>query len=468
MSLEDIYDADCHLIKSIDTVKEEEDLIESINKKHLYGIKKNQYSVEFLRKLNKLLNEDIIDLECDDSNYIKQVYIYYKGKKDYENMKKYYLITIEKGEDFNAMNNLGLCYWELTEKNILMDIDKKCNERKCYEDFGKAIADLGGKLLYIKSGSTGHIFKGVYPPLSDGSPDPRKSYGVKIVPYLKKENYGDIYNIKRPENVETIMIKLLSEFVITKQSPHIVLPITIFNTSIKPFLSLTKYNIVDNKKFDEFVEKYEKGEYYINVSVLISEWVNQGNLLDYINKNYKSFNTSHWQNIFFQILSVLAIIQDKYPGFRHNDLKANNLLVNLIDTTKGKYKYVINNKTYIVPNMGFQIKLCDFSFACIPGIVDNLKVESRCFNALNITSKQNKYYDIHYFFNTITRKDIIPDFWTEVPDKVTEFIKRVIPIQYKNSKLVSPSGRILVNDEYLTPDKILKNDIFFKSMRDDI
>ena len=35
---------------------------------------------------------------------------------------------------------------------------------KKYIDFNKAIKELGGKLLYIKSGSTGHTFKGVYPP----------------------------------------------------------------------------------------------------------------------------------------------------------------------------------------------------------------------------------------------------------------------------------------------------------------
>ena len=38
---------------------------------------------------------------------------------------------------------------------------------KKYIDFGKAITELGGKLLYIKSGSTGHTFKGVHPPPND-------------------------------------------------------------------------------------------------------------------------------------------------------------------------------------------------------------------------------------------------------------------------------------------------------------
>lgn len=341
---------------------------------------------------------------------------------------------------------------------------------KKYIDFSKAISELGGKLLYIKSGSTGHTFKGVYPPLEDGSIDSRKPYAVKIVAYPKKENYGDMYNIKRPENAELMMIKLLSQFVKRSETPHIVLPIATFNTSIKPFLSLAKSNLVDSKKFDQFLERYDKGEYYQNVSVLISEWANGGDLLDYLRKNYKSFKIRHWRTIFYQLLSVLAIIQAKYPSFRHNDLKANNLLINLFDMSKKKYKYVINGQTYIVPNIGFHIKLWDYDFACIPGIVNNSKVEAQWTKKINITPQQNRYYDIHYFFNTLTRKGFFPEFWTEpeIPDKVKEFVNRIVPEKYRSGKLISEKGRILINDEYLTADEILKNDIFFKVMRENL
>jgi len=337
---------------------------------------------------------------------------------------------------------------------------------KKYIDFGKAINELGGKLLYIKSGSTGHTFKGVHPPPNE---DNKQPYAVKIVAYPKKENYGDMYNIKRPENTELLMIRLLSYFVIHKQTPHIVLPITTFNTSIKPFLSLTKSNIVNNKKFEQFVERYEKGEYYQNVSILVSEWANGGDLLDYIRKNYKSMKVKHWRTILYQILSVLAIIHTKYPSFRHNDMKANNILIHNIDVDEEnkKYLYKINNQTYIVPNIGFQIKLWDFDFACIPGIVDNSKVEAEWTNKINVKPEQNRYYDIHYFLNTLTKKGFFPEFWTadEIPEKVKDFFKRVVPDKYRDGKLISDRGRILVNDEYLTPDEILKNDKFFKVMR---
>ena len=360
----------------------------------------------------------------------------------------------------NLNNSIDTFEYSHTTEDIRELLPKK------YIDFGQAITDLGGKLLYVKSGSTGHTFKGVY---TDEKDKDKESYAVKIVAYPKKENYGDMYNVKRPENTELLMIRLLSYFVINKQTPHIVLPITTFNTSIKPFLSLTKSNIVNNKKFEQFVEKYEKGEYYQNVSILVSEWANGGDLLDYIRKNYKKMKVAEWRTIFYQILSVLAIIHARYPSFRHNDMKANNILIHHIDVDNHnkKYLYKINNQNYVVPNIGFQIKLWDFDFACIPGVVDNSKVEAEWTSKINITPEQNRYYDIHYFLNTLTKKGFFPEFLTsvEVPDKVKDFYKRIIPEKYQTGKLVSERGRILVNDEYLTPDEILKNDPFFSIMR---
>ena len=360
---------------------------------------------------------------------------------------------------------------DFRDETTSSDISNSCEDireslPKKYLDFSKAIKDLGGKLLYIKSGSTGHTFKGVYPP---PNLENKPNYAVKVVAYPRKENYGDMFNVKRPENAELMMIRLLSYFVRKKQTPHIILPISTFNTSIKPFLSLPKDNIVNNKKFDQFIKKYKKGEYYENVSVLISEWANSGDLLDFIKKNYQDFQTKHWKGIFFQFLSVLSIIQNKYPTFRHNDLKANNLLVHKIPISKtnNKFKYKINGQVYVIPSIGFQIKLWDFDFACIPGIVDNSKVEADWTSKINIKPVQNKYYDVHYFFNTLTKKGFFPEFWNEdkVPLKVREFVNRVVPDKYKNGKNVSDRGRILVDDEYLTADKILKTDPFFSNMR---
>ena len=76
----------------------------------------------------------------------------------------------------------------------------------------------------------------------------------------------------------------------------------------------------------------------------------------------------HWKVIVFQLLSVLSVIQNRYPSFRHNDLKANNVLIELtrLDYENINYTnriiYNIGNKKYKIPDIGINIKLWDFDF----------------------------------------------------------------------------------------------------------
>ena len=331
-------------------------------------------------------------------------------------------------------------------------------------DFGEVISKIGGKLVYVKSGTTGHTFRGFNP---NNPSDP--NFAVKIVAYPKRENYGDLNDVRRPENAELLMLKVLSYFVINNQSPHLVLPIGTFNTSIRPFLSLGKNGIVDNKKYTQFLKRYKKGDLHNEVSVLISEWADGGDLLEYIRKNHKEMTLKEWRVILFQIISALAVIQAKYPGFRHNDLKANNILIQKIAgrNKNNKFKYKINNSVYILPNIGIQIKLWDFDFACIAGTVENTKVNAEWTDKINVNSEENRYYDIHYFLNTLVRKGFFPEFWEipEISKQVKDFFKRVIPPQYKDGPNVAERGRLLVNEEYITPDQILKTDPFFERLR---
>ena len=334
-------------------------------------------------------------------------------------------------------------------------------------DFNNVISQIGGKLLYIKSGSTGHTFKGIIDMDNDNL-----SYAVKVVAYLKKEDYGDIYDTRRPENAELMMIKLLSYFVIKKQTPHIILPIATFYTSINPFVNLIKDDIVDedNKKYKEFIEKFKKNEYHENVSILISEWATRGDFLDYVRKHYKNFKLIHWKVFFFQIISTLAVIQSKFPSFRHNDLKANNILVTKVPKKEGSFSiYKVNSSEYVVPNIGYQIKFWDFDFACIPGIVDNTKVSSEWTKNINVIPEKNRYYDLHYFFNTFIKKGFFSQFMEEdcIPQEARDFINRIVPKKFQEGKYVHKRGRILIKDEYIIPDEVLKKDPFFEQFRKD-
>lgn len=394
----------------------------------------------------KEFEKDTIPCRID---IIKQIL---KGKK---------INSIINFDDPSTENFIGKC----NDDNSRESYDTTVVLKKQLLDFPNVMSDIGSNLTYIKSGTTGHTFRG-FTILNDNR---EIHYAVKIVAYPKKEKYGNITDICRPENAEIIMIKLLSYFIINKQTPHIILPLGTFNTDIKTFTNLIETDIVskDNEKYKEFEERYKKGDYYDNVSVLISEWADHGDLLDFIRKQYTNFSPMHWKVIFFQIISVLSIIQLKYPSFRHNDLKANNILIQKISNNTNKHKYIISNTTYKIPNIGYIIKLWDFDFSCIPGLVDNEKVSSEWTKCINVTSEQNRYYDIHYFFNTLIKKGFFPQFLTDIniPQDAKNFVNRIVPPKYRNGKYIHKRGRILINKEFAIPNDILKHDIYFDEFR---
>lgn len=335
-------------------------------------------------------------------------------------------------------------------------------------DIRNLLNSMNVKLKYLKSGTTGHTFKAI------SKINKNVAFAVKVCAYPKDE-YGGMNNLKRPENAELRILKLLSYFVVNGISPHFVLPIGTFNTSITNFIKIPKKMIdLDDEKnemYRKFIERYNNDEFEPLVSVLISEWCSGGDLLDYIRKNYKQMILKEWIVIFFQILFTLSLVQDKYPAFRHNDMKANNILVNIVETspkqTNRKYRYNIDDWKFLIPDIGIQTKIWDFDFACIGGLIENNKVNAKWTGKLNISNVQNRYYDMHYFFNTLISKRFFPQFYNGgAPVEIVEFIHRVVPSHLRNgSNKVNDKGRILVNTEYTTPYEVIVTDPLFEKYR---
>ena len=70
-----------------------------------------------------------------------------------------------------------------------------------------------------------------------------------------------------------------------------------------------------------------------------------------------------WQNIIFQILTSILVLQ-KILNIYHSDIKPKNILYKKIDTSKVKYfKYIINDQVYYLPNCGYLILIGDFGLA---------------------------------------------------------------------------------------------------------
>jgi hypothetical protein len=386
---------------------------------------------------------------------------------------------LEAMVDFDAAN--------VTEHRI------SCNKKII--DFWMFVRHMNCDLLYIKSGATGHTFK-----LVDRE-NPTICYALKVCAYPADDDYGCTSNLGRPENAELRVIKLLSSFIVEKSVPHFVLPVVSFDAHIDPFVKKIPEKLNLEKPtsktylYAKFVQRYKKKYFEDSVSILMSEWCDGGDLLDYLRKNYKTMEVRQWRVIFFQFLISLATIHKKYPHFKHNDLKPNNVLVRQIAGDIGaRFEYEFGSHTYSIPNIGISIGIWDFDFACICGMIENNKVNSEWANERNINNKKNRYYDIHFFFNHLTLPRVLDDYEKHVPVEVRQFIQRVVPLKYKsvykpgieqvqirkriNGKVVtiieeqealiqqnpntSDRGRLLAEVEHTTPEKLIQEDPFFR------
>lgn len=329
------------------------------------------------------------------------------------------------------------------------------------------IKDTNSKLRYVKSGTTGHTFKAC---LKD---DASVVFAMKVSKY-PKDDYGPMNSIRRPENVELRIIKMLAPFVTQRKAPHLIIPYYSFSTAITPFVDIPR-NIVDidderNRLYREFVEDYRDGKLENYVSVLITEWCNGGDLLDYVRKNWENMDRRVWKVIFFQFLYTMAKIHEKYPTFRHNDLKANNILVRLTECSPDDtdyFEYEFGNQVFVIPNIGIQIGIWDFDFACIGGIVENNKVDAEWTDRIGVSNTPNRYYDVHYFFNSLFGGKFIKNIHRKVPEVILDFVNRVVPSGYRHHDggKVNKKHRLIVNEELTTAARIITRDPLFESYR---
>lgn len=342
------------------------------------------------------------------------------------------------------------------------------------------------KLIYFKSGSYGHIFKAF------NKDNGNVEFSVKMIPNHQDVSSIEIDNPRSYATVEMRMIKLLEEF----NSDYFVKSIDLFYCNIEPFIYLPTYIILRELDgyYNKFLKKYyprltsidfdfeeqnyvdEKVEIptidpkYKKVAILAYPWQHD-DLLSYIRKNHSNLVVDDYANIFFQILSALAIIQEKYPAFRHNSFKANDILINYREDNSPR-EYKLDGCTYKFPRCFVQIKLWDFSFSCIKDLVENEKVNAEWSSKIGINNSQNRYYDIHYFFSTLRMQGFLANFNEIVPPEISEFVNRIIPEKFriydsegKCNPDVGHRGRLLVNCEYTTPLDVLKKDSLFQKYK---
>jgi len=227
-------------------------------------------------------------------------------------------------------------------------------------------------------------------------------------------------------NNESLFSYLLSQLILFKKTKHVILPLTNIDINISeldkiiPSDIFTKINsLINNNKIQE-VCCLQLREHFFSSSTLH----------DYLLKN-----KCIYKGLLFQIVHTLAIIQNEFEGFRHNNLLLKNIFVYLKKSTNSITEYDgFKNDKFYLPNFGFDIKITNFENASIPKYYDSNK------------TPKNNYYDLYTFMNDLVSFKTINDCDKDTSLFFDKHLPKEIRNNFKNKELISP--RDLLYDKY--------------------
>ena len=113
------------------------------------------------------------------------------------------------------------------------------------------------------------------------------------------------------------------------------------------------------------------------------------------------FDHKDWDCILFQVVVTLAIIQEHNEYYRHNDLKIDNVFLNILD--KPITLYYLWDKKYYAVKTRYIVKIADYGLSSMKNVIDNSSVKTGGYDYVGIDKNQSrhKFYDIFFFLASI-------------------------------------------------------------------
>ena len=278
--------------------------------------------------------------------------------------------------------------------------------------------------------------------------------GLHVTPYKSKNHIDDLSSFN---NNDSLFSYLLSYLSLNNKTNHILLPIINIDVGFSQFEDIVSK--VSN--YDIIKKKLNNNE----ISDIFSIRVRENFFKSMTLSEYISSNQCDLKKLLFQVIHTLAIIQNEYKHFRHNNLSPDNILVYLKKSTSEYDEYNFNGIKYYIPKNKFIIKIGNFNFSSIPEYYGNS-------SKIPFGNKNNHYFDLHFFLNSLL--DIIDI--SGCDSNTTEFINKIIPQKYrsnknnyymeKNVELFSPAQ--LIEDEFFSEyTKNKKSDMMMNESKDE-
>ena len=307
-------------------------------------------------------------------------------------------------------------------------------------------------------------------------------------------------NKNHPVNIELYFYKLFNKLNEKDILPHTPIYFKYYKCNYKDI-----FKIEERKKTDElenleldYMDKIYFREIDKEIYIMLLEYCKYGSLKEFILK-YKK-NTNYLKNILFQILLTIIVSQYHIPGFRHNDLHYENIILgdyNIPNLEKYKNKnnlyieYTIFGQKYYLPYIKYCIKMFDFDTStCIK--IRNSKLNEMLYLQGGVCNKINPIFDFHCCMNyalyilykeefknkNSVSKEILNFYLDEIPDLYrgkegkyllfSRLTKFHIDYNYKNVNLIpkeikTPYDILLTNNLFENFKTLPKNGIIIKS-----
>ena len=257
------------------------------------------------------------------------------------------------------------------------------------------------------------------------------------------------FNQKHPVKVEIKVQKIVNDLVEQNITPH-------FNRTYGDSITCSADELLKIKHFIKYFKEYQLGYVSKNIFQDIKKVVvsfmelGMSDLFEYLIQNAKKVSIIEMKCIIFQIYYTLMCIQYHEPGFKHLDLKTDNILVFETDKnkTKGKVnKYKVAGKTFYLPADTIQIKIFDFDFA-VSNKIENSKINCDMFAKLGLSREHNPVQDVHYLLNFMLnfRKE-----YFQYKNGVIDFFKKLLPdsLNGKDGNNNSPLVKYRLSNYYV-------------------
>lgn len=265
-------------------------------------------------------------------------------------------------------------------------------------------------------------------------------------------------SLSSSSNNDSLFSYLLSQLVLRKRTNHILLPVINFDIEFEHIESLIKNIPI----YSSIKEKVEFEEVNKIMSIRIREHFFKSKLL----REHLQENTCDYKPLLFQLIHTLAIIQEEFPGFRHNNLTIDNILIYIKKEEFSENVYEFGKDKWVIPNIGFDIKISNFEKSTL----GNYYEISQRDTDVPYVNEENSYFDLHTFLNSLIegnhKMSLKSNNSCDLETK--KFLDKVIPQQLRGSKnesfylsknVVIAKPAELLNDPYFKEYKNIKKEI---------